>query len=105
MNLTRILSNFPWKRIALNLAQRFKSDQLALTASSLTFTTIIALVPFLTVALAVFTAFPMFSTLQGVLQKWLVESLVPDNISRQVLGSLTQFSGKASKLGDRKSVV
>jgi membrane protein len=99
MNLMRNLTGFPWKRVALNLAERFKTDQLALTASSLTFTTIIALVPFLTVALAVFTAFPMFSTLQTVLQKWLVESLVPDNISRQVLGYLTQFSGKASKLG------
>jgi membrane protein len=99
MNLLTNLSGFPWKRVALNLKERFKGDQLALTASSLTFTTIIALVPFITVALAVFTAFPMFSTLQTGLQKWLVESLVPDNISRQVLGYLTQFSGQASKLG------
>ncbi len=98
-DLTRNLSHFPWKRIVQNLRERFKNDQLALTASSLTFTTIIALVPFITVALAVFTAFPMFSTLQTVLQQWLVESLVPDNISRQVLGYLSQFSGKASKLG------
>ncbi len=98
-NLTENLMSFPWKRVALNLRERFKNDQLALTASSLTFTTIIALVPFITVALAVFTAFPMFSTLQTVLQQWLVESLVPDNISRQVLGYLTQFSGKASRLG------
>ena len=99
MNLLTNLTRFPWKRVALNLRERFKNDQLALTASSLTFTTIIALVPFITVALAVFTAFPMFSTLQTGLQKWLVESLVPDNISRQVLGYLTQFSGQASKLG------
>ena len=95
MNLSRI----PWKSSWLALCERFKSSQLPLTASSLTFTTIIALVPFITVALAVFTAFPMFSTLQTGLQKWLVESLVPDNISRQVLSYLTQFSGKASKLG------
>ena len=93
------LLTFPWKNILLGLRERFKNDQLALTASSLTFTTVIALVPFITVALAVFTAFPMFSTLQTGLQKWLVESLVPDNISRQVLGYLTQFSGKASRLG------
>ena len=93
------LSNFPWKTTALTLRERFSSDQLGLTASSLTFTTTIALVPLITVALAVFTAFPMFSTLQTVLQKWLIESLIPDNISRQVLGYLTQFSGKASKLG------
>jgi membrane protein len=36
---------------------------------------------------------------QGVLQKWLIESLVPDNIARQVMGYLTLFSGQASKLG------
>jgi hypothetical protein len=33
------------------------------------------------------------------LQKWLIESLIPDSIARQVLGYLTQFAGKASKLG------
>ncbi len=93
------LLTLPWKNIALGLRERFKNDQLALTASSLTFTTIIALVPLISVALAVFTAFPIFSTLQIGLQKWLVESLVPDNIARQVLGYLTQFSGKASRLG------
>ena len=81
------------------LRARFREDHLALTASSLTFTTTIALVPFITVALAVFTAFPMFAKFQDVLQKWLIESLIPDNIARQVLGYLTQFAGKASKLG------
>lgn len=90
---------FPWKSTALHLRARFREDHLALTASSLTFTTTIALVPFITVALAVFTAFPMFAKFQDVLQKWLVESLIPDNIARQVLGYLTQFAGKASKLG------
>jgi membrane protein len=34
-----------------------------------------------------------------VLQRWLVDSLVPDSISRQVLGYLTQFAAKASRLG------
>ena len=72
---------------------------MGLTASSLTFTTTIALVPFFTVALAVFTAFPMFSKMQGALQGWLVDSLIPDNIARQVLGYLTQFSKQANKLG------
>jgi membrane protein len=93
------LSNFPWKSTAQTLRERFRDDRLALSASSLTFTTTIALVPLLTVALALFTAFPMFAKLHDVLQKWLVESLIPDNIARQVLGYLTQFAGKASKLG------
>ncbi len=72
---------------------------MGLTASSLTFTTSIALVPFFTVALAVFTAFPMFSNMQVALQGWLINSLIPDNIARQVLGYLTQFSRQANKLG------
>jgi membrane protein len=93
------LSHFPWKNTALTLRERFREDRLGLSASSLTFTTTIALVPLITVALAVFTAFPMFAKLHDVLQKWLVESLIPDNIARQVLGYLTQFAGKASKLG------
>jgi membrane protein len=93
------LSHFPWKSTAHTLRERFREDRLGLTASSLTFTTTIALVPIITVALAVFTAFPMFAKFQDVLQKWLIESLIPDNIARQVLGYLTQFAGKASKLG------
>ncbi|MDB5870486.1 MAG: tRNA-processing RNAse [Polaromonas sp.] len=93
------LSHFPWRDTAITLRKRFREDHMGLTASSLTFTTSIALVPFLTVALAVFTAFPMFSELQGALEAWLVKSLIPDNIARQVLGYLTQFSGQASKLG------
>ena len=93
------LSHFPWRDTAITLRQRFREDHMGLTASSLTFTTSIALVPFFTVALAIFTAFPMFSKLQDALQVWLVNSLIPDNISRQVLGYLTQFAKQANNLG------
>jgi membrane protein len=51
------------------------------------------------VALALFTVFPMFARLQGGLQRWLIDSLIPENIARQVLGYLTQFASKASGLG------
>lgn len=90
---------FPWRTAARTLRERLREDRLALSAGSLTFTTIIALVPFFTVVLALFTAFPVFGKLQGALQTWLVQSLVPDAISRQVLGYLTQFAMKASRLG------
>lgn len=93
------VARMPWRDAAWTLRERFREDRLGLTAGSLTFTTTIALVPFITVALAVFTAFPMFAKFQDVLQKWLVQSLVPDNIARQVLGSLNHFAGQASKLG------
>jgi len=90
---------FPWRASARLLRERFREDQLALTAGSLTFTTILALVPFFIVALAIFTAFPMFGKMQEQLQRWLVASLVPEGIARQVLGYMTQFSSKASRLG------
>ncbi|MBS0292817.1 MAG: YihY family inner membrane protein [Proteobacteria bacterium] len=93
------LSHFPWRTTAHMLRERFREDRLGITASSLTFTTLLALVPFFTVALAVFTAFPIFGRMEQMLQRWLVDSLVPDSISRPVLGYLTQFSAKASGLG------
>jgi membrane protein len=81
------------------LWHRFREVRLGMTASSLTFTTVLALVPLFTLGLAIFTAFPIFAQVQEQLQRWLIESLVPESISRQVLGSLTQFSRKASRLG------
>lgn len=98
-NTLQKLMCFPWQRAARSLAQRFADDRLGQTAGALTFTTLIALVPLLTVALAVVTAFPIFEQFQTVLQRWLVESLIPESISRQVLGYLTQFTTKASRLG------
>jgi membrane protein len=102
MNLRQLLADlarFPWLSTAQTLRERFREDRLGLSASSLTFTTTIALVPFFTVALALFTAFPIFGKLQANLQTWLVQSLVPESIARQVLGYVTQFAGRASRLG------
>jgi membrane protein len=81
------------------LAQRFRQDRLGMTAGSLTFTTLIALVPLLTVTLALFTAFPMFNTFQGALERMFLQNLVPDTIARPVLSALNQFAGKASRIG------
>ncbi len=79
--------------------QRFTEDRLSLVASSLTLTTIMAVVPLLAVALAIFSAHPLFADLRNVLQQWLIDSLVPDAIARQVMTALTQFTGKAHRLG------
>ncbi len=93
------LREWPWIDTLRTLRQRFREDQLGLTASSLTFTTLIAMVPLVTLMLALFTAFPMFSSFQGALQKYFLQSLVPDNIAKPVLGALTQFAAKANRLG------
>ncbi|TNY03023.1 hypothetical protein EW661_24115, partial [Escherichia coli] len=75
-----------------------REEKLGLTAGSLTFTTLISLVPLLTVMLAIFTAFPMFSSFQAALEQYFLKSLIPPNIAKPVLGALTQFAAKASKL-------
>jgi membrane protein len=93
------LKDFPWLETARTLRDRFREDHLGLTASSLTFTTVISLVPLFTVLLAVFSAFPAFNKLQGVMQQWLYDSLFPESIARQVMGALNQFSAKASRVG------
>src|SRR5213592_4811261 len=98
-DLLQTLQHWPWLDTARTLRQRFREDRLGLTASSLTFTTLIALVPLVTVMLAVFTAFPMFSSFQVALQKYFLQSLVPDTIAKPVLGALTQFATKANRLG------
>jgi membrane protein len=93
------LRMFPWQPMVRTLWSRFREVRLGMTASSLTFTTVLALVPLFTLGLAIFTAFPIFAKVQDQLQRWLIDSLVPESISRQVLGSLTQFSKKANRLG------
>jgi len=93
------LQRLPWLDTLRTLHQRFREDRLGVTASSLTFTTLISLVPLVTVMLALFTAFPMFAKFQDSLQKYFLQSLVPDNIARPVLGALTQFASKANRLG------
>lgn len=81
------------------LRGRFREARLGQVAGSLTFTSLLALVPMLTVALALFSAFPVFGTFQEGLQKLFLQSLVPDFIARPVLMTVSQFAGKAARLG------
>lgn len=97
--LARSRTDFPILETATTLWERLVEDRLALTASSLTYTTVLALVPLFTVVLSVFTLFPIFDQMEGALQRWLVESLIPDSIAGNVMDYLTQFASKASQLG------
>ena len=97
--LLQTLQDWPWLETLCTLHLRFREDRLGLTAGSLTFTTLISLVPLMTVALALFSAFPMFASFQDALQKYFLQSLVPDGIAKPVLNALTQFAGKANRLG------
>lgn len=96
--ITELLT-WPWWQTLLTFRERFKQERLGLTAGSLTFTTLISLVPLLTVMLALFTAFPMFSSFQSALEQYFLKSLIPPNIAKPVLAALTQFASKANRVG------
>ena len=98
-DLPHTLRAWPWFDTLRTLRDRFRDDRLGLTAGSLTFTTLIALVPLVTVMLAAFSIFPMFGDFQQALETYFLQSLVPDNIARPVLQALTQFAAKASQMG------
>src|SRR5262245_47912452 len=86
--LWQTLRTWPWADTWHTMRQRFVEDHLGLTAGSLTFTTLVGLVPLMTVMLALFTAFPMFADFQSALEKYLLQSLVPEGIAQPVLGAL-----------------
>lgn len=98
-DLLQTLQTWPWLDTLHTLRARFREDRLGLTASSLTFTTLISLVPLLTVMLAVFSAFPMFARFQDALQKYFLQTLVPPGIANEVLHQLNQFAAKAKGVG------
>jgi membrane protein len=98
-DLVQTLQTWPWLETLRTLRVRFREDRLGLTASSLTFTTLISLVPLLTVMLAVFSAFPMFASFQDSLQRYFLQTLVPPDIASQVLKALNQFASKAKGVG------
>ncbi|HEX2796816.1 MAG TPA: YihY family inner membrane protein [Immundisolibacter sp.] len=81
------------------IGRRLSQERITQTAASLTFTTVISLVPLLAVMLAVFTAFPAFDELRGRLQDWFAHALLPPNIAEAVFGYLNQFAEKAAGLG------
>ncbi|WP_442776364.1 YihY family inner membrane protein [Sphaerotilus montanus] len=93
------LQHWPWLDTLRTLRQRFREDRLGVTAGSLTFTTMISLVPLATVTFALFTAFPMFANFRKALEVYFLQNLVPDAIARPVLKQLTLFASKASQVG------
>lgn len=78
--------------------RRLGEEQLPQVAGGLTFTTTLALVPLLTIILAIFTTFPIFDNFRTSLEAYFVQTMMPRGISQTVIGSLTQFASKAKGL-------
>ena len=90
-----------WREIRdlmLFARRRLQEESLPQVAGSLTFTTVFALVPLLTIALAIFTTFPMFATFRASLEAYFIQSVMPKAISNTILNYLTTFASKATRL-------
>ncbi len=87
-----------WIAFTRLVSQRISEQRLPQVAASLTFTTVLSLVPLASVVLAIFTAFPMFDRLQSSLQGYLIDSFFPETLSETILTYVTQFSDKAKGL-------
>lgn len=103
-----IFRNFPLEDVQ-GLVQfarrRLNEERLPQVVGSLTFTTVLALVPILTIAFAIFTTFPLFNTFRAALEAYFIKSLMPVAIAHTILGYLSQFAGKATRLSAIGAVV
>ncbi len=66
------------KKFLYFLIKRAQHDAVLRVASSLSYTSLIALVPVLAIALAIFSAFPVFSEIRQQVQDFIVSYAVPD---------------------------
>ncbi len=80
------------------VARRFAEDRCAQVAASLTFTTLLALVPLITVTVTVFATFPVFSELTTQLKIFMLVNMVPEVAGKIITVYMEQFSAKAAKL-------
>jgi membrane protein len=80
------------------MAERSRELRLGQSAASLSFASLMALVPLLTVVLATITAFPIFAHLRETVQTLLYQSLLPDAFANTIFRYLNQFVAKARTL-------
>src|SRR5688572_1267917 len=95
------MENRAWRNFGefcLAVARRFYEERGLQTAGSLTYTTLLSLVPLLTVALAISTAFPVFDQTIGALQLFLMENFLPDTGIDTIADQISSFTRNAGRL-------
>ncbi len=80
------------------MSERFVEDSCRSTAAALTYQTLFAVVPLLTVMYTIFNAFEAFDGLSGTVQEFIFTNVVPENVA-VVREYLVEFSTSATNLG------
>jgi membrane protein len=89
----KLLANF-----VVLVYRRFKEERCFQLCGSLTFTTLLALVPLITITLTVMTAFPVFNNIVETLRSFVVTNLVPEASSKLITVYMQQFADNAARL-------
>jgi membrane protein len=100
------MGKITWRTLwdfCLAVARRFFEDRCAQTAGSLTYTTLLSMVPLLTVALALSTAFPVFDRVVDTLQEYVLENVLPEaeglSAIADQINSFTERAGRLTAIG------
>ncbi|EEG10233.1 YihY family inner membrane protein [Pseudogulbenkiania ferrooxidans] len=88
----------PYRGFARFLARRVGTHRVLQVAGSLTFTTLLALVPLLTIVLTVVAAFPVFADYSARFKLMLLSTLVPEFAGKVITVYMRQFADNAEKL-------
>lgn len=96
INLSAIHDLIP--RFIREVLSRFQEDRCLQLASSLTFTTLLALVPLVTVTLVLVTVFPIFAGVTTHLDDFVAAHVMPDQLGRAIKGYFDQFSLRSGRL-------
>ena len=85
-------------RFAAQVARRFHEDRCLELASSLAFITVLALVPLITVALTLISAFPVSASLVEHINAFVADHVLPGKFGEVIAGYVEQFISNAAKL-------
>lgn len=91
----RVISLLSFTRF---LGQRVVEGRCLQVAGSLSFTTLLALVPFVTIALALLAPFEVFERVSTQFKTFLLTNLVPDTAGRIITVYMRQFTDNAERL-------
>jgi membrane protein len=80
------------------IAARFREDRCTQMAASLTFTTLLSLVPLITIALTMFSAFPVFSDFSDQIKSYMLSNMLPETGGKMISHYVEQFAESAARL-------
>lgn len=77
---------------------KFRQDNCTQMAASLTFDTLLSLVPMITIALTLFSAFPVFEDFSSEIKRFLLSNMLPETGGKMISRYVEQFAESATRL-------